>query len=119
MRKPFLFIGGPLHAQMVEVERAPIVNPAEPVEIGDDAFPVQTVSIEHATTYTRRKVNHIDNTTGKTYELALYVWEGIADPNEASLHMGDAVAHQYFLIKGTVIASNPTQAQHRLIIPGR
>lgn len=117
MRKPFLFIGGPLHAQMHDVEHAPIVDPAaQPT--GNDAFPAQVVIIEYATTYTRRTVNHIDHADGKTYELALYVWEGIADPNEASLHMGDAVAHQYFLLKGTVIAQ-ASQHQHRLIIPGR
>ena len=118
MRRPYLFIGGPLHAKMRDVERAPIVDPAAPTD-GDDAYPHTVVILDHATTYTRRTVAHIDGDTGKRYELKLYCWEGITDPEDASLHMGDAVAHQYFLLKGTVVADQPTQPQHRLIIPGR
>lgn len=118
MRKPFLFIGGPVHAQMRDVEHAPIIDPAA-APTGNDAFPRSVVLLDHATTYTRRTVNHIDHSTGRTYELALYVHESITDPNDASLAMGDAVAHQYFLLKGVVIETNPAQAQHRLIVPGR
>ncbi len=121
----FLFIGGPLHAVMHEVEQAPrtsiTMTEAGPT-LGDPkaVYPDVLTILEYATNYRLRTVNHIDNRTGTTYELKLYVWQDITDPNEASLHMGDAVAHQYFLEHGTVIESaRPGLHASHIIIPGR
>lgn len=130
MKTFHLFIGGPLHAKWQEVEAVPAVDPSAfaaitsggqptpPAEC-DDSYPEGIVSFEHATTYRKRTVNHIDADTGDTYMVRVYVWEGIEGAQEATLHLGDAVAHRWFLEHGTVIASDPTAAHHRLIIPGR
>lgn len=125
-----LFVGGPLHAKWDEVEAVPPVDPSTharitsggqpvPPSADDDLFPAGVVDLEHATTYTRRTVNHIDADTGDTYAVKVYVWEGVQSGQEATMLLGDAVAHRWFLEHGTVIASDPTAVHHRLIIPGR
>lgn len=127
-KRPYLFIGGPLHAQSLDVEEvAPVVIPgAQDVappdresDDPDDAFPDVVVRLDHATHYTKRTVAHVSNEDSTTYRLRVYVWEGIADPQSAQLFLGDAVSHRYFVEHGTKIdAVEPAPARSRIIVPG-
>ena len=119
--RKFLFIGGPLHTQEIDVQRvAPLhIDGVEPTPDDDAAYPMISTDLTNAANYVRRTVNHIDGVDGTTYKLTVYVHEGIQDAQTAQLRLGEAVAHRYFVEHGTVIDATPSQTPHRLIIPGR
>lgn len=132
-KKRFLFIGGPLHAQHLEVEStefrafvgamvdaAPDADDVNP----DDAYPAVITRLDYATNYHKRTAAHAVNGPDGTpsldgYKLTFYVWEGVTNADDANLQMSDAIAHQYFVEHGTKADVAPPRPASRIIVPGR
>lgn len=122
-QRQFLFVGGPLHAQVLPVDEVVAVNVNMTDDVtgtpeGDDIYPDVVTNLQHATHYTKRAVLHRSNDTGRIYKLSVFVWEQIGAPTEAQMLLGDAVMHQYFLTRGTEVAETVRPAS-RIIVPGR
>lgn len=120
MTRTFLFLGGPLHAEVKPVEQLTAVQPTTDTE---ELYPIVWTDIASASSYSRRKVAHVADASGDTWTLIVYVHESIQDPQSAQIHLGDAMAHRYFVEHGTKV-ENPGAAPHNgrhssLIVPGQ
>lgn len=117
MKRDMLFLGGPLHAEVIGVETG------TPIEPGGETLPPSYTDLESASVYTRRKVAHQADATGQAWTLSVMVHESIQDPGTAQAHLGDAIVHRYFVLYGSPVETQEQQPangkHHGLIIPGR
>lgn len=120
MTRTFLFLGGPLHAEVKPVEQLTAIQPTTDAE---DLYPIVWTDIVSASVYQRRKVAHQADATGEMWTLVVYVHESIQDPGSAQMHLGDAVAHRYFVEHGTKVEDPGTAPRNgkpsNLIVPGQ
>lgn len=125
IRREFLMIGGPLHAEVQLIDQHAAVDNTGPLGVASasiaDQYPPMWTDIRSASNYVQRTVAHMSNATGETYGLTVYVWEGVNGMQDAQMLLGDGVMHRYFLEHGQK-APTPTNGvaqENKLIVPGQ